>query len=235
MKALADTGLAAPVLPEKLRLPFWLKLAFTAYMAVLLPVYLRNYGPTNFVYFCDASLLLTLISIWTEHPLPASMAAVGVVIPQFFWCLDFGAELLGWRVTGLTSYMFDPHRPLFLRGLSLFHGWLPFLLLYMVWRIGYDRRALKYWTIFALLLCLISFFWLPPAGAVLNDPKLPLNVNLVFGFDDAHPQTWMPKNLYVAAWFSALFIFGYLPTDFLLKKISRNKTNLAVPSGVRFT
>ena len=55
--ALADTGVSVPVLLEKFRLPFWLKLAFTAYMTVLLPVYLRNYGPTNFVYFCVPSIL----------------------------------------------------------------------------------------------------------------------------------------------------------------------------------
>ena len=31
---------------------------------------------------------------------------------------------------GMAGYMFDPKLPLFVRGLSLFHGWLPFLLLH---------------------------------------------------------------------------------------------------------
>ena len=38
--------------------------------------------------------------------------------------------------------MFEKERSRFLRGLSLFHGWLPFLLLYLVWGMGYDGRAL---------------------------------------------------------------------------------------------
>src|SRR5262249_36285011 len=156
------------------RLPLWLKLAYTGFMFVLIPVYLSNYGVTNFLYFCDTALILALISIWTENSLPVSMAAVGILIPQFFWCVDFCCGLLGFQLTGLTAYMFDPHRSLFLRGLSLFHGWLPFLLLYLVLRLGYDRRALKAWTALAWALCLIAFFFLPSAGAHLEDPRLPL-------------------------------------------------------------
>jgi hypothetical protein len=30
------------------RMPLWLKLAYTAFMAVLVPVYWHYYGPTNF-------------------------------------------------------------------------------------------------------------------------------------------------------------------------------------------
>ncbi len=56
--------------------------AFTAFMAVLLPVYLVRYGPTNFLYFCDISLFLALLSLWTRWRLPASMAAVGLLVPQ---------------------------------------------------------------------------------------------------------------------------------------------------------
>ena len=70
----------------------------------------------------------------------AGVAAVGILVPQVLWCLDFGAELLGLRLVGLTGYMFDANRSLFLRGLSFFHGWLPFLLLFLVKRLGYDRR-----------------------------------------------------------------------------------------------
>jgi len=37
--------------------------------------------------------------------------------------------------------MFDARFPPVLRLLSLFHGWLPILLVYLVWKLGYDRRA----------------------------------------------------------------------------------------------
>ena len=53
--------------------PWLLKVAFTAFMAVLVPVYLHEYGPTNFLYFCDVALLMTLVALWKEDPLWASM------------------------------------------------------------------------------------------------------------------------------------------------------------------
>ena len=37
-------------------------------MAVLIPVYWYYYGPTNFLYFCDVALILTLVAIWIEKP-----------------------------------------------------------------------------------------------------------------------------------------------------------------------
>ena len=40
------------------KIPIAVKLAYTAFCAVLIPIYLRNYGPTNFLYFCDVALLM---------------------------------------------------------------------------------------------------------------------------------------------------------------------------------
>ena len=66
------------VAPAARRIPLWLKLAYTAFMAVLVPVYLHNYGPTNFLYFCDVSLIISLVGIWLESPLLVSTCAVGI-------------------------------------------------------------------------------------------------------------------------------------------------------------
>ena len=206
------------MLPASPRLPLALKLLVTAFVAVLVPVYYVNYGPTNFLYFCDISLLLCLISLWTERALPASMAAVGILLPQALWCLDFLGELFGVHLVGLTAYMFDPNRSLFLRGLSFFHGWLPFLLLFLVKRLGYDRRALGAWTALGWSLCLVAYFLLPPAGAVVADPKIPVNINYVFGFDDAKAQTWLPGPVYLLGWMATLFVVCYLPTHLVLRK-----------------
>lgn len=218
--ALPQTGSSSASALDKSRAPVWLKLAYTAFMMVLVPVYWANYGPANFIYFCDAALFLTLFALWMDNALLASMGAVGILVSQFFWCVDFGGELLGLHLTGMTSYMFEPHHSLFLRGLSLFHGWLPFLLCYLVFRLGYDRRALKAWTALACGLCLVAFFLLPPAGATLADPKWPRNVNYVFGLDDAQPQTRMPPGLYLVVWFLALFTLAYLPTHLALTKLT---------------
>ena len=69
-------------------MPLWLKVAYTAYMAVLVPVYWHYYGPTNFLYFCDVALILTLIAIWPENALLISMCTVGILVPQAVWVVD---------------------------------------------------------------------------------------------------------------------------------------------------
>ena len=208
-------------------IPLWLKLAYTGFMAVLIPVYWHHYGPTNFLYFCDVALLLTLAGIWTENKLLISMPAVGILLPQALWVVDFLVQLSGHKMTGMTAYMFDANRPLFLRGLSFFHGWLPFLLIYLVAKVGYDKRAFGCWTMLAWSLCLVAFLFLPPAGAELADPKIPVNVNYVFGLDDAQPQSWLPAKAYLLVWMSALLAIVYTPTHFALKKLFTKNFALA--------
>jgi len=178
------------------RVPLWLKLAYSAFMAVLVPVYLHYYGPTNFLYFCDVALILALIGIWTESPLLVSMCAVGITGSQALWIVDLVSNLAGVSLTGMTDYMFEAERPLLLRGLSLFHGWLPFLALFLVWRLGYDPRALVAWTGLAWALILICFFFMPPPRP---DPGLtPVNINYVWGFSDHAPQTWVHPWVWLA-------------------------------------
>lgn len=201
------------------RIPVWLKWAYTAFLTVMIPVYWFNYGPTNFLYFCDVALLLTLVGMWREDALLVSLPAVGILIPQALWCTDFVVQLCGGHLTGMTGYMFEENRSLFLRGLSLFHGWLPFLLVYLVRKTGYDRRALAGWTLICLGLCLTAYFFLPAAGAVLADPKIPRNINYVFGMDDAAPQQLLPAPAYLVAWITALISLVFVPTHFLLKKL----------------
>ncbi len=204
------------------RIPLWLKIAYTAFLAVMIPVYWINYGPTNFLYFCDVALLLTLVGIWKEDALLVSIPAVGILLPQMLWCVDFLIQLCGGKLTGMTGYMFDSQRDLFLRGLSLFHGWLPFLLLYLVYKLGYDRRALLGWSVICVVLCLIAYFLLPPAGAVLANPQLPRNVNYVFGIlSDDKPQEWMPPLAYLGVWIFAMIGLAAAPIHFLLRKFCK--------------
>ena len=59
---------------------------------MLVPVYWYYYGPTNFLYFCDVALFITLAGIWLESPLLVSMCAVGILAPQALWVLDFTVQ-----------------------------------------------------------------------------------------------------------------------------------------------
>ena len=210
---------------QKRKIPSAAKLAVTVFLAVLLPVYLHTYGPTNFLWFCDAALILTVAGMWLESPLLISMCAVGILLPQCLWLVDFGVNLLGFHFLNLTSYMFDPHLALFTRGLSLFHGWLPLLLVWLLFRLGYDKRALPAWTIFAAGLVFACYFFTPPAGAHLANPNVPININYLYGFNDQQPQHWVNQNLYVILWPGALWFVFYLPTHLILRKI------IAAPSS----
>ena len=201
------------------RIPMWLKLVYTAFMVVLIPVYWAYYGPTNFLYVCDFALILTLIGIWLESSLLNSMCIVGIGVLQALWVVDFVANLMGLSITGLTDYMFEAKRSLFLRGLSLFHGWLPFLLAFLIWKVGYDRRAFLAWTLAASALLLVCFFFMPPPHP--NPGLMPVNINYVWGPSDYFPQTWVSPYFWFIGLLFGLPIFVYAPTHFLLMRWCR--------------
>jgi hypothetical protein len=218
----------APLGSPGRRIPMWLKLSYTAFVAILVPFYWVLYGPTNFLYFCDLSLFFTLAAVWTESPLLASMPAVGILLPQALWMIDFVSMLVGLKGLGLTAYMFDPHKPLFTRGLSFFHFWLPILIVYLVWRLGYDRRALKAWSAVAFVVVLICYFLLPAPPPPAASPNLPVNVNYVYGLSDEKAQTWMHPHLYFLTELAVLGGVIYLPTHLVLGKLFRRSDAAAL-------
>src|SRR5262249_31214451 len=151
---------------------------------------------------CDVALFFTLAALWLDSPLLASAPLVGILLPQLLWQVDFVAGLCGVQVTGMTAYMFKEEIPLFPRGLSFFHFWLPLLLLGVVWRLGYDRRALPLWTVLAVVLLFVCYFLMPAPPPSADDPNTPVNINYVYGLGDKEPQQWMPPDV----WFALLVV-----------------------------
>jgi hypothetical protein len=203
------------------RIPLALKVAYTLFVLVVIPVYWQVWGPLNFLWFCDAALFVTCIGIWLESPLLVSMQGVGILLPQMAWIIDLFVRLIAGKdaqgngihfPVDFTEYMFQDKQPAFIRGLSLFHGWLPLLLVWLIWRLGYDRRAWLGQTIFGCSLLLATYLVVTE-----NVPEKAGNVNKVFGFNDEVAQTMMPQ----LAWVGVLMLiaaFGvYLPTHFLLR------------------
>jgi hypothetical protein len=213
------------------RIPLWFKLIYTAFCAVLVPTYLLAYGPTNFLYFCDVSLLTALVAIWLESPLLASAPAVGILLPQALWAVDFLAAAAGFKLTGMTAYMFDTKLPLFTRGLSFFHFWLPFVLAWLVWRLGYDRRAFAVWTVAAWVLLSVCYFLMPAPPAA--DPNVPVNINYVFGLSDAAAQSFMPGPLWFAMLLIGLPVIIFYPTHRLLLRFAGHRPAQAAGIGVQ--
>jgi hypothetical protein len=193
------------------RIPFWIKISFSLFVAVLVPVYGAHYGPANFLWACDIALLLTVIALWRESRLLVSTTAVAVLVPELLWNLDFLARLFAARdLIGLdaTGYMFDATLSRWLRGLSLFHVFLPVLWLWMLQRLGYDRRALMAGTALCWVVLPVSYLFTDPAR----------NINWVFGLGGA-AQTWLPGPVYVAVLMLALPLCVYLPTHRVLKRV----------------
>jgi hypothetical protein len=198
------------------KIPIALKLAYSAFVAVLVPCYWVTYSPWNFLFFCDAALLITLVALWTENPLLASVPAVGITLAQILWVVDF---CVGGHFLGIAAYMFNPKLPLYLRALSSFHGWLPFLLLWLVRLLRYDPRALAAQVALTCGLILTAYFFGPPPPAPSDRPNMAVNINYVYGPGFEHPQTWMPPAGWVATLMAALPLILYLPTHIVLYRL----------------
>lgn len=200
-------------------IPLWVKIAYSIFLVALVPNYLRVYGPTNFLYFCDVAAFLTFFALWMENALLASVAAVGIVLPQILWVFDFAAHFFGLKITGMSAYMWNSKIPVFTRALSLFHGWLPFFLLYLVKQLGYDRRALEVWVIIGCALILICYFWMPRPGERPADSLRAVNINYVYGFSDDVPQRWMPAWAWLTTLLIGLPFLIWWPTHLLLCRL----------------
>jgi hypothetical protein len=151
-------------------IPLWVKVAYTIFAVVTVAVYVVKYPLGNFFWFSDIALVLTVPALWFESSLLASMMTVGLLLPEAFWNIAFFGRLLtGKRLGGLTDYMFDAGLPRYLRALSLFHVFLPLLLLWMVHALGYAEQALIGQTVLSWVVLPLTYRFV--------DPKL--NVNWV--------------------------------------------------------
>jgi hypothetical protein len=145
-----------------MRIPLWIKVLWTVCVIAWIPLYWRQYGPQNFLFFCDLSNLFITAGLWMESALIFSWQASGLLLFQTLFIIDLaGTVLSGRHWIGGTEYMFDPHIPLSIRLLSLFHVVTPPLLLWAVIRLGYDGRGWKYQTLTAWIVVPINYFWRP--------------------------------------------------------------------------
>jgi len=193
-------------------IPIWVKVVYTAFVAFVVPYYWVTYTPWNFLYFCDIALIVTVAGLWIESPFLISTQAVGIALPQALWVVDFLARgLAGVHITGMTGYMFDSNLPLFVRGLSSFHGWLPFLLVWLVARLGYDRRAFGVQSALAVVVLLVCYFMAPAPPPALSRPSAAVNINYVYGLDDRHAQTYMAPELWLISLTAFVVVGLYLP------------------------
>ncbi|MBZ5679593.1 MAG: hypothetical protein LAO24_05770 [Acidobacteriia bacterium] len=193
-----------------MRLPLWLKIVWTVWLAAWMPLYWKQYGLQNFLFFCDIGNLLIGLALWLESPLIFSWQACGLLLFQTLYVVDLaGALLTGRHAFGGTEYMFDSGIPLPVRLVSLFHVVTPPLLLWAIRRLGYDRRGWKLQTLTAWIVVPINYFWRPE-----------LDVNWARGpfFREQH---WMPGPIYLLGYLVVVPLFIYCPTHLFLRWLTR--------------
>ena len=189
-----------------MRVPLWLKIGWSLWVLAWMPVYWHQYGLQNFLYFCDFGNLLIAAGLWLESPLIFSWQACGLLLFQTLYIVDLiGAVVSGLHVIGGTEYMFDPQLPLAVRLLSLFHIVVPPLLLWAIWRLGYDGRGWKYQTVTAWIVVPINYFWRPQ-----------YDVNWARG-PFFHEQHVVPGMVYLLTYLLVVPLVVYWPTHLVLR------------------
>jgi hypothetical protein len=192
-----------------LTIPLWFKLAYTAFVLYVMVVWWKHYGWKNFLWFSDIAFIGAVPAMWLESTALASVLTVAVLLPELLWNIDYaGRLLLGRRVIGLTDYMFEPERPLLLRGLSLFHVPLPLVLLWLVAAYGYDPSV---GLPGAVALAAVVLPW----SRIVSAPDK--NINWTYGLSAARVH-W-PGWLYVPVLFLGFVLFVFVPTDWLLRAL----------------
>ncbi len=193
------------------RLPLWLKLGWTAWLAAWLPLYWRHYGPQNFLWFCDIANLAVGLALWLESPLLFSMQALSVLVAQVLYTVDLvGRAASGRHLLGGTEYVFDPAIPLPVRLAALFHVATPPMLLFAVHRLGYDRRAFPLQVAIGWIVLAVSFL------AFGADRDL----NWVWGPYE-RPQAWVNPWLWFAGCLIAFPALLWWPTHLALSRWAR--------------
>jgi hypothetical protein len=189
-----------------MRLPLWLKIGWSVWVLAWMPFYWHQYGVQNFLYFCDLGNFFIAAALWLESPLIFSWQASGLLVFQTLYTIDLvGTVFTGTHFIGGTEYMFDPHVPLLVRLLSLFHMVTPPMLLWAIWRLGYDPRGWKYQTLVTWIVVPINYFWRPQ-----------FDVNWARGpfFREQHMVAGM---FYLAAYLVVVPGLVYWPTHLVLQ------------------
>lgn len=189
-------------------IPLWFKLAYSAFVLLIVVIWWRDYGWRNFLWFSDVAFIGAAPAMWLESSVLASVLAVTVLVYEMIWNVDFvGQLLLRRRITGFTDYMFEPARPLYLRVLSfLFHAPLPFVLMWLVSVYGYAAQVALPAAIALTAVVLVLSRWLGTREK---------NINWVYGLAGL-PQPW-PAPVWLLVLLAGSVLFGCVPADLILR------------------
>jgi hypothetical protein len=192
------------MMDNKTRIPLWLKWTYSLMVLIIVPVYWHDLGPANFLWFSDIALIVMVPALWLESRFLASTMAVGVLLLELMWVMDF---IAGGNLTQVAAYMFSSETDWHIRILSgTFHLLLPPILLLMLLRYGYDRRALPAQIALAVIVVPVTY--------LVTDPSE--NINWVYG--PAQRQDWIPPLWYLVLLLFTFVFLVYLPSHWVFKR-----------------
>jgi len=184
----------------------WLALGW---LLVYVPTYAWAYGWANFLFLCNAGVMLTAVSLFYGDRLLLSSQAIAAPVIALAWMLD-----AGWKVVtddflfGGAAYMWNPYNPLFARGLSLYHLAWPVVLYYALRKLGYDRRGWPLQAAIAAVFMALAYAYTSPAA----------NINFAF-VAPIFDRPLGPPLLHLLLSWLALAGVGYGVTDLLCRRL----------------
>ncbi|HXW62376.1 MAG TPA: hypothetical protein VEJ45_07250 [Candidatus Acidoferrales bacterium] len=191
--------------------PNWMRWTALVWFVTWLPSYWRTWGVANFLHLCDTAVILTCVGIWTDSALLISSQAVGILVIDAAWTIDAASRVFfGRALVPGNEYLLDPRYPAWVRLLTLFHLVMPALLLWGIYRTGYDRRGWALQSAIALPVIALARFT-PPA----------VNINFAFSDPFFHRRLGPPALHILIVWLFLVFVV-YLPTHLVLKRLFRS-------------
>lgn len=202
-----------PMSPQPTRAakyPIWMRCVAFAWFALWFPMYWHTWGAANFIHLCDVAVILTCIGMWASSGLLISSQAVGALIVDIVWAIDAASRIfLRHALFPGNEYLTDPHYPLWIRSLTVFHVVMPLLLIWGVYLMGYHRRGWALQSAIALPVFILARFTKPLT-------------NIDFAFSDPFfHRAWGPAPAHIVVTWLFMVLIVYLPTHLVLKRLFR--------------
>jgi hypothetical protein len=170
---------------------------------LIFPIYLYKYGAENFLWFSDIAFFAMVPALWLNNRMIASMMAIGVLPIETLWIIGLFS---GGNFLGLANYMYDQTLPLWLRLLSFYHFPMIVAIVYMIYRFGYDKRALLPQIFLSVFIIFLTYEFSNPSE----------NINMIYppqGIRD-----FISEKAYFILMPLILITLFITPAHFLLRK-----------------
>jgi len=123
--------------------------------------FIRWQDPFEILWFCDMTAVILGIGLIFKSKSAATLTLVMAVPAQFLWIIDFFLEAFGVGL-GRTEELWEYGQVVFWLSVNL-HAILIPISFYAVWKLGFEKKILKYVLLYALLLLVATYLTADPS------------------------------------------------------------------------